>query len=589
MKRRLFACAALGAYCLVSLNTQLHATTLDEVVARLNALEASNKRLEHENAEFRRRLGMATATKTVPGKDVTTEISREVARQMAARHEQEFATNALNQPPAPGQPLIRLSDNNSVSKAFLEKDKSSKLNFKTPNGEILLYGNLDVSVDGVTKGINGKRDESGRPPIGNVGWMPEIATNKSYVGVRGFQNIPTTDLKFVYQLETQIDLSDSSGVSESNSQQSNVVKGGLTSRNSYIGISDPTWGIIKLGKTDTPYYMSTARMNPFQGELGDYSVIMGNTGGDNRVEFGTRLDHAIWYESPHYHGFQFSFLFSPGQNRGYQNDNIAAGESDCTGGNIPGSGGVGGIQPNSCSDGSFGDALSASLVYDKGPIYAVLAYERHFAVNRSSDIGQLGGGGVGIYANAPEFLIQADTADEDAAKAAVQYRFPTRTTIEGIVEHMSRYVPSYLAFQNERQRWGTWFAAEQQIGKTNTVAIGWAHAFRTPGDPGQHNDSYYPAPFSTEGDVTGGPHVDNTANMVTADFKHILMPGLTWYTDIAATLNGKYAHYDLGAGGHGVTTDCHDGSGADGGVGSNPHCWTGGQLVGVSSGLHYNF
>jgi hypothetical protein len=77
--------------------------------------------------------------------------------------------------------------------------------------------------------------------------------------------------------------------------------------------------------------------------------------------------------------------------------------------------------------------------------------------------------------------------------------------------------------------------------------------------------------------------------MITADFKHILMPGLTWYTDIAATLNGKYAHYDLGAGGHGVTTDCHDGSGADGGVGSNPHCWTGGQLVGVSSGLHYNF
>jgi len=25
---------------------------------------------------------------------------------------------------------------------------------------------------------------------------------------------------------------------------------------------------------------------------------MGNTGGDNRVEFGTRLDHSVWYESP---------------------------------------------------------------------------------------------------------------------------------------------------------------------------------------------------------------------------------------------------------------------------------------------------
>jgi len=43
---------------------------------------------------------------------------------------------------------------------------------------------------------------------------------------------------------------------------------------------------------------------------------MGNTGGDNRVEFGTRLDHALWYESPKFGGgFQFNALFAPGQNR----------------------------------------------------------------------------------------------------------------------------------------------------------------------------------------------------------------------------------------------------------------------------------
>jgi hypothetical protein len=45
----------------------------------------------------------------------------------------------------------------------------------------------------------------------------------------------------------------------------------------------------------------------------------------------------------------------------------------------------------------------------------------------------------------------------------VQYVFPTRTTVGGIVERMHRYVPSVLSFQNERQRWGTWLTASQQI------------------------------------------------------------------------------------------------------------------------------
>ena len=42
-----------------------------------------------------------------------------------------------------------------------------------------------------------------------------------------------------------------------------------------------------------PYKTSTDRLNPFSGQLGNYTVIMGNTGGDNRIEFGTRLDHVI--------------------------------------------------------------------------------------------------------------------------------------------------------------------------------------------------------------------------------------------------------------------------------------------------------
>src|SRR5262249_5024132 len=131
---------------------------------------------------------------------------------------------------------------------------------------------------------------------------------------------------------------------------------------SYVGFANDYWGSIKGGKTSTPYANSTEVMNPFRGMLGNYNVIMSNTGGDNRAEFNTRLDHSIWYESPNFNvgGGKFSFaaLFSPGQNRSDNSDNIASGESDCTGGNSPVSGGF-----TSCSDGSFSDAVSVSATY----------------------------------------------------------------------------------------------------------------------------------------------------------------------------------------------------------------------------------
>ena len=77
--------------------------------------------------------------------------------------------------------------------------------------------------------------------------------------------------------------------------------------------------------------------------------------------------------------------------------------------------------------------------------------------------------------------------------------------------------------------------------------------------------------------------------MVTAAYKHKYSDNLTWYTNVAAIFNGPDAHYDLGAGGRGVTTDCHDAFNASGGVMSAPHCYTGTTLVGVSTGLQWKF
>lgn len=451
---------------------------------------------------------------------------------------------------------------------FLERKPGDGVTFYTRGGEVSVYGNLDVSLDSSTKGISNLTDSNGNHPPGNGGWMADISTNISYVGVRGFQAIPSIDTRFVYQLETQLDISVTPGAADTNSNQSGQVKSAIASRNSYIGVA-ADWGAVKIGKTDAPYKNSTARMNEFSGMWGDNGVIMGNTGGDNRTEFGTRLSHSIWYESPNWGGITLAALYSPGQNRADDSSNIPSGEPECAGGNLPGSGGL----PVACNDGSFSDAYSMSVAYEAGPLYFTGAYEMHKKVNRTSDL--------------PTYDPR-DVADEDAFKVGVQFKFPTRTTVSAIWEDMKRHVDEALSDQNERSRTGYWIALSQAITDQDGLHFGWAHANKTPGDPGQHN------PDVSQADANGFfPHVDNHANMYTVAWKHMVDNNFSWYLDYATTINGRFAHYDLGAGGRAVTTDCHDASNPDTSGfdpnGGAPHCYTGAKLQGVSAGLKYRF
>lgn len=488
------------------------------------------------------------------------------------------------------------------------------------------YGTLDVSFDDVTKGIEGMQayhwslsdptNPNSAPvqgglkggPVGRLGYLPALSTNKSQVGYRYSHKIADTTTNFIIQVETALAITASPGLRTSYTQQSNVVSGAIGLGDTFVGLQDKGWGTLKFGTMYSPYKKSTDRLNPFSGMLGDYAVVMGNSGGDNRVEFGTRLDHSITYESPKLGDmFNIDLLVSPGANRTYDNVVQSAGSPDCSGGNEPGSGNL----LLNCDDGGFGDAYSVDVRFETGPFYATAAWERHKDVNRNSDgigsnslvYGFLASGcappnfnGPGcsplldgatfatIYAEFPEFAAIAsppylnDIADETAWKVGAQYAFPFGLTVSGMFERMTRDLPAALQFQNERQRNGTWFAATQKFTDRDAVSIGWAHAGRTPGDPGgQHN--YNPT------------NTDDTADMYTISWKHNLDKQLYWYIDSALTVNHGNAHYDLGAGGRGLTTDCHDGTNTifTDGSSAGPTTWGGCRIMGFSTGLDYKF
>jgi predicted porin len=558
--------AGIIAQCAVA-----QADKLDLILQRLDALEQSNAKLAQENATLRARLNRVESTKAGFATDSKVSNSNAGGPAMGG-------PSPGNAPQVPVKTASTEIDANGHG--FLEHKIGGPLTFYTPGGEITGYGNLDVSIDDTSKNVSGLTLNGSTPPVGNFGWMPAISTNISYLGVRGFQRIPDFPFNFVYQFEVGMDISATPGLRETNNNLSNTVNGALFNRNTFIGFSSPIVGAFKIGKTDAPYKNSTAAFNPFAGMIGDYAVVMGNTGGDNRVEFGTRIDHAVWYESPSWGGFQFNALYAPGQNRATDSSDLAAGESDCAGGNTPQSGGN---LPVACNDGAFSDAISANLSYTNGPFYATAAYERHEKVNRQSDITAIYGTAI-LPDGFAQALFNQDVATEDAFKVGALYHFPSHTTVGAIFEDMHRYLPADLEFQNERSRTGTWLFVSQDLTPTDSVHFGWAHAFPTPGDPGQHNDSTLTTP-------DGGTYApnDNQADMVTAAYKKMFSPNLTWYVDVAATFNGPSAHYDLGAGGRAVTTDCHDAFGADGGFVSTPHCYTGTTIVGGSTGIQWRF
>lgn len=461
---------------------------------------------------------------------------------------------------------------------FFQKTDKPGLNFKTPGGGFTIYGQLDVSADGVSNGLSSVAlGSSGNTPYGNNGgYLPALSTNSTSLGFRGFQSI--ADLKeteFVWQLQTNLAITAVAGSKETNSQQSNTVNGAMTTGTSYIGLAFKDLGNVKAGKTMAPYYLSTnAMFNPFQGQLGSMDVVMGNTGGDNRVEFGTILEHAVWYESPDMNGWKVNALFAPGQNRATDSSGIPQGSSDCAGGNIPGSGGLtpanAGTTVIGCNDGGFSNAFSASVTYDnKQSWYLAAAYELHKSVNRGSDL-------------ADQTMYALDVGDESAAKIGLMYKIQqSGTSIGGIYERMKRDIPASLDFQNERQRNGFWVVLKQSLPYSNEFNLGWAHADRADGDPGQHNTA-----------AGAGAGVDNSANMYTINFVHTFDRNLSVYGNYAATVNSTYAHYDLGAGGHGIKTDCHDAGGsipASGGESSNPNCWAGANLQGLTVGMRYKF
>jgi len=142
-----------------------------------------------------------------------------------------------------------------------------------------VYGKVRVSVDFVDDGATAPATESS---------AMSVTSHSSRFGVKGSEDLDG-GLKALYQFESQVDFDDdNNGLFDS-------------MRNTYVGLAGD-FGQVRLGRHDTPYKMSTSKLDVFSDTVADYNAV---------VMHDTRADNVIAYLSPDMGGMSFAAAYVP--------------------------------------------------------------------------------------------------------------------------------------------------------------------------------------------------------------------------------------------------------------------------------------
>jgi len=219
-----------------------------------------------------------------------------------------------------------------------------------------VYGGLNLSYDHVRTDQSGNVDKN----------LNRISSEGSRIGFKGKEDLGG-GLSALWQIEMSIQM-DGNG-NTNTAGDATTSSGNHRLRNSFVGLSGG-FGTVLMGVHDTPYKLATGRLDPFSDTIGDYNIAIGNINDANA--FDLRANNVLAYISPKL----ADFTFAAGYVFGAEKSNL-----DSSGTNLP----------------NF-NAYSLSGTYDAGPLFASLAYEKHYNIGTQPRVGddrsswKLGGG-----------------------------------------------------------------------------------------------------------------------------------------------------------------------------------------------------
>jgi predicted porin len=282
---------------------------------------------------------------------------------------------------------------------------------------VQIYGTLNVDIESV------EATGSATGALGtNFQSRSRVTSNSSNLGFRGTEDLGQ-GLRAFYQIESQVNLDNGS-------------QGGAfwASRNSGVGLIGG-WGQVLLGQWDSPYKVSTVRIDP-TGDVGilGYSGIIGSTGAvtagqggqtfAERASFERRVANVIQYWSPTWRGLTGRLAYGTGDtNVG----STANGVSEASG-----------LRP----------ALYSGMVsFESGGWYAAVSAERHKDFQPFNTL----------------FAAPASSGHDDGYKAGVQYSFNSTWSLGAVAEHLKYHADNINGLGAFERKVTNWYV----VGKYN--------------------------------------------------------------------------------------------------------------------------
>lgn len=199
------------------------------------------------------------------------------------------------------------------------------------NANFTFYGAVDVSYDMINTG-DGTTTANGATAVTGTS-KRVVSSNVSKFGFKGSEDLGG-GLAAVWQIEQQINIDD-------------AAKNTFASRNTFAGVKSETFGTVLLGIHDTPYKISTRKLDVFGDNIADNRALMGIKPAASGLGFELRPTDVLAYISPAMGGVTTA---------------IAT---------------VNLKETNKLSTDKNGSALSVAVMYDVAPFYGSLAYEKH--------------------------------------------------------------------------------------------------------------------------------------------------------------------------------------------------------------------
>jgi predicted porin len=204
-------------------------------------------------------------------------------------------------------------------------------------GNVDIYGLMSVGIDSVENG-----DAAATHNTNRVGRVSDYA---SRIGFKGSEDLGN-GLSAIWQFENQL-TTDAGGGGAFPS----TGFGGAGLRNTFVGLKSKDIGTGLVGTHDTPYKISTGRLDPFADTLGDYNGLVGAAAGNAaNTYFDLRPGNVAAYITPNWGGFTAAAAYVFGAEAALN---------------------------NAATTDKNANAYSVTGMYDAGPLYLTAAYEKH--------------------------------------------------------------------------------------------------------------------------------------------------------------------------------------------------------------------